>query len=58
MLIGRKDNPVSWTLPSNAGVVSPYGKPHWSSMFGNVSMLEFRIQVSTTNNLKDSKADW
>ena len=58
MLVGYKNSPVSWTLPSNPKIVSPQGHPHWSSKFGNVQMLEFRIQVSTTNNFNDSKADW
>ena len=58
MLVGHMGSPVSWTVPSNDSPVSPQGTPHWSSAFGNVSMLEFRIQVLTTKNLKASEADW
>ena len=58
MLVGYKDSPVSWTLPSDPSLVSPSGKPHWSSVLGNASMLEFRIQVSTTKYLQQAKADW
>jgi hypothetical protein len=58
LLVGNKDSPVSWTVPSSAQMVTPKGQPHWSSEFGNASMIEFRVQVSTTNDLADLKADW
>ena len=58
MLVGYKDSPKSWTVPSDDSLLSPQGSPHWSSAFGKVSMLEFRIQVSTTKDFRDTKADW
>lgn len=58
MLVGSKDSPVSWTVPSNAQMVTPQGPPHWASEFGNAPMIEFRVQVSTTNDPADVKADW
>ena len=58
MLVGSKQSPVTWTVPSNATLVTPDGAPHWSSEFGDVSVIEFRIQVSTTNDQADLKADW
>ncbi|XP_028392384.1 uncharacterized protein LOC114516957 isoform X2 [Dendronephthya gigantea] len=58
MLVGNKNSPISWTVPSNSQIVTPNGPPHWSSDFGDVPMIEFRVQVSTTNDPKDVKADW
>ena len=58
MLVGHKDSPESWTLPSYLSVVAPDGKPHWSSVLGNASMVEFRIQISVTKSPKQTTADW
>ena len=52
------DSPVSWTVPSNATPVDPKGPPHWSSNFGDIEVLDFRVQISTDNSFKGTKADW
>lgn len=58
MLVGMKDNPVSWTVPSNSFPVDPCGIAHWSSSFGDVGVLDFRVQFSTDKNFEKAKADW
>lgn len=58
VLVAKKDDPVTWTVPSSKETVDPHGKPHWSSTFGKVEMLDIRFQISTTSNFKDTKAHW
>jgi hypothetical protein len=58
LLVAKKNDPVTWTVPSSNETVDPYGKPHWSSIFGDVEMLDVRFQFSTTSDFKDTKADW
>ena len=58
MLIGRKNTPVTWTLPSNNQTVHPYGEPHWSSSLGDAAILDFRIQMATSEDFKTTKAHW
>ena len=58
MLIGRKNNSFTWSVPSNDNPVEPFGAPHWSSAFGDVKILDFRVQVATSENFTDTKAHW
>ena len=58
MLVAKKDDPVTWTVPSSKDTVGPHDKSHWSSIFGKVEMLDIRFQVSTTLHFKDTKAHW
>ena len=58
MLIGMKDSPVSWTVPSNSTPVDPKGPPHWSSVFGNFKVQDFAVQVSTNNKFEGTRAHW
>ena len=58
MLVGMKDSPVSWTVPSNSIPVDPRGIAHWSSSLGDVDVLDFRVQLSTNKNFEETKADW
>jgi hypothetical protein len=58
MLVGYTDTPISWKLSSNSDPVSPFTKPHWSSSFGNIKVTEFRVQISTSPDMNDTKADW
>jgi hypothetical protein len=58
MLIGMKNSPVTWSVPSNSNPVNPLGPPHWSSKFGYVNVQDFAIQISTTKNFEDTKAHW
>ena len=57
-MVGMKDSPVSWTVPSNATPVDPQGPPHWSSDLGDMKVLDFRVQISTEKSFKGTKADW
>ena len=58
LLVARKNDSVTWTVPSSKETVDPFGKPHWSSIFGNMKMLDIRFQFSTTSEFKDTKAHW
>lgn len=58
MLIGYANSTVSWELSSNDETVSPFENPHWSSSFGRMKITEFRVQVSSSASMKDTKADW
>ncbi len=58
MLIGRKNNSITWTVPSNNKTVEPYGEPHWSSSLGDAPILDFRIQIATREEFKETKAHW
>ena len=58
MLVGRKKNPITWTVPSNNTTVEPYGEPHWSSSLGDVPILDFRVQMATREDFKATKAHW
>lgn len=58
MLIGRKNNSVTWTVPSNDNPVDPFGVPHWSSALGDAPILDFRVQMATSDNFKETKAHW
>ncbi|CAB4014093.1 Hypothetical predicted protein, partial [Paramuricea clavata] len=57
-LVGMKDSPVSWTVPSNSTPVDPQGPPHWSSDLGDVKVMDFRVQFSTDKGFEGTKADW
>ena len=58
ILIGRKNNSVTWTLPSNGLPVEPYGDPHWASNLGDTPIRDFRIQIATADDLQQTKAHW
>ena len=58
ILIGRKISPETWSVPSNDTPVHPYGSPHWLSAIGDAPILDFRIQVSKTENLQRSVSHW
>ena len=58
MLVGRKNTPVTWTVPSNKKTVEPYGEPHWSSSLGDAPILDFRIQMAISEDFKTTKAHW
>jgi hypothetical protein len=58
ILIDRKNNSITWSVPSNNKTVEPYGDPHWSSSLGNAPILDFRVQVATSEHFKATKAHW
>ena len=58
MLIGHKNNSITWTVPSNDNPVEPLGFPHWSSALGDAPVQDFRVQMSTGKDFKQTKAHW
>jgi hypothetical protein len=58
MLIGKLNSSVTWNVPSNNQTVDPFGEPQWSSSFGDAPVLDFRVQMSTTENFAETKAHW
>ena len=58
MLIGRKNNSITWTVPSNNKTVEPYGEPHWSSSLFDAPILDFRVQMATKKDFKATKTHW
>ena len=58
MLFGRMNNTVTWDVPSTNETVEPFGYPHWSSDFGEVSVLDFRIQVASDDDFENTMAHW
>ncbi|XP_028411772.1 uncharacterized protein LOC114534516 [Dendronephthya gigantea] len=57
-LIGVKDTPKTWAIPSNASFIHPHGEPMWSSAFGEQEILDFRVQISTSKDFRDTRAHW
>ena len=53
-----KNKPMIWNVPSNEKPVDPVGHPHWSSEFGDISVQDFAVQISTTKSFEDTKAHW
>ncbi len=58
MLIGVKNTPETWAIPSSYSFVHPQGLAKWSSAFGEKNMLDFRVQISTSKDFQDTRAHW
>ena len=58
ILIGRMNNTVTWDVPSSNKTVEPFGPSLWSSKFGDVSVLDFRIQLASDDDFESTKAHW
>ena len=58
MLVGRKNNSITWSVPSNNMPVEPYGEPHWSSSLGDAPIMDFRIQMANKQDFRATKAHW
>jgi hypothetical protein len=58
ILFGYQNSSVTWNVPSTNETVDPFGVPHWSSVLGNTPIVDVRIQVSSSEEFKDTKADW
>lgn len=56
--MGVKDTPETWAIPSGPSYVHPNGKSQWSSSLGDQAVLDFRIQILSSNKQKDAKANW
>ena len=58
MLVGMKNNTITWTVPSNSKPVDPKGPPHWSSALGDVKGQDFAVQLSQNDNFHGTQAHW
>ena len=58
MLIGKQDNPSSWNVSFTTTTVTPNGPPQWSANFGNLTIREFAVQVSTTSDFEGTRVHW
>ena len=74
MLIGKQDQTSLWNvsfLPSkrsprvivlgkqdNPTVITPTGPTQWSANFGDHLIQEFAVQVSSTSDMKGTRAHW
>ena len=58
MLVGVTNSYVTWDVPSDLSLVIPSDTKHWSAVFGNMDVLDFRIQLSTSKRFVDTKSDW
>ncbi len=58
MLFGHMNDTVTWDVPSSNQTVETFGYPHWSSEFGDVPVLDFRIQIALDDNFENTKAHW
>ncbi|XP_028405295.1 uncharacterized protein LOC114527801 [Dendronephthya gigantea] len=58
ILIGIMNNTVTWNVPSRNSTVEPFGTPQFSSAFGDVSILDLRIQVATDAQYTQTIAHW
>ena len=57
-LIAHKTSAVTWTVPFHNTRVDPFSSHQWYSALGNASVMDFRVQLSTSNNFHDKKAHW
>ena len=58
MLIGKTNSSVTWSVPSSDKPVEPNGDPQWASYLGDTPILDFRIQISTGDDLGKTLAHW
>jgi hypothetical protein len=58
MLVGMKDSPESWRVPSSSSPVNPHGPPHWASNLGDAEIQDFRIQVSSNETFDGTQSHW
>lgn len=59
ILIGRMNDTVTWDVPSSNITVEPHDSPQWSSAFGDIPILDFRVQVAVDDEyIKKIKAHW
>lgn len=58
MLIGRMNDSVTWDVPSDNTTVAPFDDPQWSSAFGDIPILDFRVQVAADKEYRQIQAHW
>ena len=57
-MIGDKNTPKTWAIPSGISFIDPRGPAGWSSAFGDKNVLDFRVQISTSNDFRHTSAHW
>ncbi|XP_046843366.1 uncharacterized protein LOC124437432 isoform X2 [Xenia sp. Carnegie-2017] len=58
-LVARKYDAVTWDIPSIDKPVHPFSKgKYWTSQLGDAPILDFRIQLSTSDSFDDTKSHW
>jgi hypothetical protein len=58
MLVGKKKGPKTWSVPSTSIPLQPFGDAHWLSSLGDAPIMDFRIQIATADDFKNTKAHW
>jgi hypothetical protein len=58
ILIGHMNDTVIWDVPSSNATVEPFGYPQWSSELGDISVMDFRIQVASNDNFENTRVHW
>ncbi len=59
MLLARKHDAITWDVPSKDQPAEPdSSETYWTSQLGDAPMLDFRIQLSTSDSFDDTKAHW
>ena len=58
-LVARKHDAITWDIPSKDETIVPNSADKfWTSQLGDAPILDFRIQLSTSDSLDDTKAHW
>lgn len=59
LLVARKQNGTTWDVPSKDMPVGPSVKDkYWTNQLGDLPILDFRVQMSTSDSFDDTKAHW
>ena len=58
ILVGRMNDSVTWNVPSSNATVKPFDEPQWSSAFGDIPILDFRVQVAADEEYAKTIAHW
>jgi hypothetical protein len=59
MLVARKHDAIMWDVPSKDQPVEPHSsETYWTSQLGDAPILDFRIQLSTSDSFDNTKAHW
>ena len=59
MLVARKHDAITWDIPSKDETADPKStEKYWTSQLGDAPILDFRIQLSTSDSFDDTKAHW
>ena len=58
-LVARKHDAIMWDIPSKNQPAEPHSnETYWTSQLGDAPILDFRIQISTSDSFDGTKAHW